>query len=735
MTAAPWRNKFISEIDVSKVNLDKPDINLAKSLVSEWVGNLVHEANHLFLDFETYYTKEYSLRKKDMTYIKYIGHEEFKVLSLSACRGRTGAMQFMTGEAEIKAYLERELAANPKTIIIGQNTMFDGMISTMHYGMRPAGFLDIMSMSKGTWPRATFHNMDAIAKRIWPDDNSKRKADDVAFMIGLREIPPGMLERVRKYNDKDTALTREIFYTLLDFGFPANELPTIDLLLQWYCLPEFVADVELLEKTFETATVEQGHAIEEGLAYMRETANLPDHFWATIDDRDKTVYRTQKSFTDAYRAEFKMPPIKSRSEAQKFLTSNDKFAYILSKGYGITVPMKEATGVDEWGDPKETYALALGDPEFQEMMAEHRDMPALWEGRVMSKSNIARTRAESLLAMAAHCGGLLAMPVGYSNAHTHRFGGGQAVNPQNFQRNSPHRLSLTAPKNYKIHVRDSSNIEARINADFCEHDELLTVFRCCGDPYIETANRIFSRMLNKKEHVTERGIGKATFLGCSYRMGDARFRSYLNAGPLGMKPIFLEDIPELAVHANPYKYVIDVYRSANWPIRNMWSELDERIYDLANESLQPYKKKAVTFCTGRILLPSGLSLWYPGLSRNRKAKTEAQLKPGEKPKPTGWTFWTDEIKFLHGGLLLENIIQALARCAIVDQMLLIHVILRALFDGRVILQVHDEVISSVHESKVEQADKWVEHIMCQAPDWAPDITLASEGGWDDKYSK
>lgn len=733
MTA--WHNVFRTNIDLSQVCKEVPDIKIANALVQEWADKLATDQNHLFVDFETYYTKEYSLRKKDMTYIKYIGHEEFKVLSLSAGRGRNGKLKFLTDEAEIKAYLEAELAANPDTIIVGQNTMFDGMICTMHYGLRPAGFLDIMSMSKGAWPRATFHNMDAIAKRIWPDDKSKRKADDVGFMLGMREIPPGMLERVATYNNKDTELTREIFYTLMDFGFPKKELPVIDLLLQWFCLPEFQADVPLLEKTFEDATIAQDHAIAEGLAYMKETAGLPEEFWQAVADRDTSVYKTQKSFIDAYRKKFGMPPIKNRDEAQKFFSGNDKFAYILKHGYGITVPMKEGSGEDEWGDAKMTYALALGDAEFQEMMAENRDLAPVWEGRIMSKSNIARTRAESLLAMAANCGGALPMPVGYSNAHTHRFGGGQAVNPQNFQNRSPHRLSLRAPKGYKIHVRDSSNIEARLNADFCDHEELLQVFRDKGDPYLETAMRIFNRMLNKHENKSERGIGKATFLGCGYRMGDGRFRSYLNAGPLGMPPIFLEDVPELAIHANPYKFVIDLYRNVNYPIRNMWYELDEKIYDLANESLQPYKKKAVTFCYGRILLPSGLSLWYPGLSRNRKTKEDSQLKPGEKQKPTGWTFWTDEIKFLHGGLLLENIIQALARCVIVDQMLQIHVILRALFDGRVILQVHDEIISSIKEENVELADKWVEHIMCQPPEWAPDLPLASEGGWDDMYSK
>ena len=43
--------------------------------------------NYLFIDYETFYSDEYSLRKKDMTYLKFIKHEFFNIQSAFIKRG------------------------------------------------------------------------------------------------------------------------------------------------------------------------------------------------------------------------------------------------------------------------------------------------------------------------------------------------------------------------------------------------------------------------------------------------------------------------------------------------------------------------------------------------------------------------------------------------------------------------------------------------------------------------
>jgi len=83
-----------------------------------------------------------------------------------------------------------------------------------------------------------------------------------------------------------------------------------------------------------------------------------------------------------------------------------------------------------------------------------------------------------------------------------------------------------------------------------------------------------------------------------------------------------------------------------------------------------------------------------------------------------------------GGMLLENIVQALARCIIGENMLAVH------DKGYYIASMsHDEIISLVPEADIENAYKVQEQIMTTPPAWAHDLPLQVKGGWDVRYSK
>jgi DNA polymerase len=84
-----------------------------------------------------------------------------------------------------------------------------------------------------------------------------------------------------------------------------------------------------------------------------------------------------------------------------------------------------------------------------------------------------------------------------------------------------------------------------------------------------------------------------------------------------------------------------------------------------------------------------------------------------------------------GGTLLENIIQALARIVITDQMLEIDKL-----DGvRVVGCTHDEVIAICHKDIAEERFNDCIRLMSVPPIWAPDVPLSAEGGWAANYSK
>lgn len=730
------------------MNLPTLDWSVIHDEHQKWRELVTNEKNHVHVDFESYYDDEYSLRKQDMTYIKYITDPRFKLQSVAIATGRDGKNEYVRDKHVIEAI--RDTVTSDK-ILIAQNTQFDGLIATQICGVTPAGFGDLLGMSRAIFPHARSHSIDAQAIRLFPDDESLRKGDDLIQTKGVPVLSDYLHSVLEPYNLQDTHLLRKLFYKYLDdYNFPIDELIVIDILTQMYCVPSIKADRPLLVTTMNEAIMEQDRKVSAALEFIEENvhieANDGMNFLTVTDNRDKSVFKTIKSYQDAYKWNFDIGPVRSEDERQKFLSSNDKFAKILQEGFDIQVPMKPSNGKTK----DETYALAVNDVEFQQMRAENRDLDVLWEGRISSKSNQAATRAATMIDASDAMGGLLPIPLKYGAAHTGRFGGGQKLNPQNYGRGSNHRLALTGGEDlnpvtgviepHVIGVADSSNIEARTSAWFCGHEEKLHLFETGGDPYLAMAERIYNKMaMNKKEHKEERGVGKATELGCGYGMGDKRFRNYLNAGPMGMPPIFLEDIEALQEYANPYKYVIMAYRDYNWPIAEMWRKLESVLFDMQFESTD-YMLGPVNVVHEKMILPNGLYIHYPEL----------------KKRAGQWSYKTAEgYTNLFGGKVLENIIQALSRIVVTDQMIWTACHLKA-YGGRVVLQVHDEIVSRFPSFGAKRKDvevdgkiehEWVDAeyiealqetcnaIMCRAPDWCADIPLDSEGGFDLCYSK
>jgi hypothetical protein len=49
--------------------------------------------------------------------------------------------------------------------------------------------------------------------------------------------------------------------------------------------------------------------------------------------------------------------------------------------------------------------------------------------------------------------------------------------------------------------------------------------------------------------------------------------------------------------------------------------------------------------------------------------------------------------------------------------------------------VHDEIIFLAPTNEADEALKWAIEQMIQPPEWAWEVPLAAEGGWDKGYSK
>jgi DNA polymerase len=144
---------------------------------------------------------------------------------------------------------------------------------------------------------------------------------------------------------------------------------------------------------------------------------------------------------------------------------------------------------------------------------------------------------------------------------------------------------------------------------------------------------------------------------------------------------------------------------------------------LVNNSLyqgKPYVYKCLTFDKERILLPSGLALKYPKLTGDADEKGRIQ-----------WSYGADEKsrRRLYGGKIVENVVQAVARCVMTDGML------RIQKRYSCVLTVHDEVVVLVPENEAKEAEAWVLEQMVKDPAYMQGIPLDAETGCNKRYGE
>jgi DNA polymerase len=381
------------------------------------------------------------------------------------------------------------------------------------------------------------------------------------------------------------------------------------------------------------------------------------------------------------------------------LRSAEKFAALLREE-NVEPPLKPSPTSPE----KTIYAFAKTDQGFRELQVHPNEtVRLLAEARLRARSTINETRAERLLK--AGNGYPLPVLLNYAGAHTLRWSGGNKLNMQNFPRKGILRLCIMAPSGHKLVIFDLSQIEARFVVLFCGQLDMLQAFAAGEDVYVQMAARIYN-----KEEITddERFIGKVCVLGMGYGMGPKKLRLTLRMGFMGRT---MDISPEFA------RRIVTTYRSANIHVVRMWERLNVLLYQMSwNEDLD-ITVGPVTFRYRSILLPNGATLKYPGLTATEDNITY-QSRNGKR--------------YIWGGMLLENIIQALARCVIGEHMLDISALDSEYF---VATMTHDEIVTIVPEEDAERAFVEIETLMTTPPLWAQDLPLEVEGAYDDRYIK
>jgi DNA polymerase len=383
-------------------------------------------------------------------------------------------------------------------------------------------------------------------------------------------------------------------------------------------------------------------------------------------------------------------------ESRDMLMSNNKFAQAL-RDIGVEPPMKTSPRTG-----KQTYAFAKTDEAFLKLQ-EHDNLQVqtLVATRLGVKSTLEQTRTRRFLRIAER--GSMPVPIRYYAAHTGRWGGDDKINLQNLPSRGPDaktlKRSIMAPEGMALVDCDASQIEARVLAWLAGQNDLVRVFTNGEDPYVDMAAAIYN-VEPEKIDKQQRFIGKTTLLGCGYGMGAVRFQEQLKS--MGTE-IELEEASR----------IIRVYRSKNRAIVNLWrtagTALESMLHNRQMSEIDVQGLLKLLPEENGILLPSGMKLCYEGLNVSR----------GDKGPQYAYKTRYGETR-IYGGKCIENWTQAVARCIIGEQMLLINKRYRP------VLTVHDSIVCAVPVLEVAEAKAYIEQCMRTVPDWAEGLPIDCE---------
>lgn len=559
------------------------------------------------VDFETYWSSDYSLSAGEYNTSEYVRDPQFKV----QCIG------IKDGTKKAKWYPEKEGRRVLNSIdwrrrpLLSHNTAFDGFILSEHYKIVPCFYLDTLSMTRALHGDVSRASLDVIARLYEVGMKSKTY---LAPTKGIRDLPPKVLKALGEGCVLDIDLCFEVFKKQHEV-YPIDELNLIDLTIRMFCDPVLKVDIPLATRAHEIEVKKRQEAIELSGATEKE------------------------------------------------LNSNEKFANKLRE-LGVEPPTKVSTSTGH-----ETYAFAKTDFGFIDLQ-DHEDIRVvrLMEGRLAAKSTIGETRAKRLI-KAGENNKKLPIMLNYSAAKTHRWSGGNKMNSQNFPRaefddnnnlipdSDILRRSIIAPSGHVIVVVDSSQIELRTNNWLAGNKEKLEIIRAYDaktgpDPYRLLASDVYNIDV---EDITksQRFVGKVGELGLGYQMGGKKFQTTLALGTMG---------PPVQMSLNECLGVVRVYRRNNKPITEQWKNLTGVLKDLAHGRSGTYGPNDILeYEDYAIWGPNGMCLNYPGLVEHFNPDTE---------KVTGYSYLRHGAKAkIYGGLLCENIVQWLARNIVAEQML------------------------------------------------------------------
>jgi len=276
-----------------------------------------------------------------------------------------------------------------------------------------------------------------------------------------------------------------------------------------------------------------------------------------------------------------------------------------------------------------------------------------------------------------------------------------------------------ATPGYKLVMCDLAQIESRVLAALAGCQTMIDLYAAGADLYCDFMTWLLKRTVTKKDK-TERARGKIVILGCGFGMGIDKFIEY--AASFGV--ILTEKDAKEAVYG---------FRERYPEIPALWKALEKACIQAVKANVCIYVNGMVVDGRNKemlkIKLPNGRYLHYL-----RPRITEEETEWGAIREGVSFESWDEKglnLKRLYGGLITENVVQAVARDILVNGMI------EAEAAGFIIIMtIHDELVCEVLLESHLNA-KALEKAMTIVPGWAEGMgfVLAAEADENGYYKK
>lgn len=621
----------------------------------------------LFVDFETYFDKDYSLKK--LTTEEYIRDPRFELQLCSIYDIETKVDFVVAGLAQTRSVLQQYDWSD--RILVAHNAFFDGAIAAWWCGVRPRGYLCTQqiwrTLGLGVFGGESLAAVIAYGTMMgW--DVEPKDSEALTEVQGLRwdDMTPAQQLRLADYCRSDGKNCYEIFRHLAP-QMPPTELFVMSESMRCFTEPRILLDAKKLKKIHNKK--------------KRDTLRVMHK--AGVSDIGE-------------------------------LRSDAKFFNLLESALpaGEAVPAKtNAAGIVK-------PAFAKTDQAFTDLLMHPSEtVRNLVQARLETKSTITQSRTERLHGIATR--GAWPVHLNFGKAHTLRFGGGGKVNPQNLSGTDGIRHTLKAPKGSVYVVVDLSQIEARFVAYLAGQWDLVKAFADGVDVYCRFGNNsgLFDYEITREtygERFMCKGIVLGGGFGASHRAMERQIKSM--AFKLGLD-INL-DVDWVALNKS--------YRAQNRNIQRLWWDTDRVLKNMARgaKEIRFGTDGLVHFAQTEqgpaFIMPNDLKIFYRNLRLDKYDDLSFEKLLGKNVART----------HIYGAMATENYTQCLAGLFLRECWANIVHRGRAagLFEyGPVVLQVHDELVMLVKEIHAQALLKLSLEVMSNPPTWAPKLPVAAEG--------